>query len=56
MVQQNFYWSEKDRRNYLNDIKNILRVFIDTPCVAETVVIDGQNSLAMEKRTEECNE
>ena len=28
-VQQNFYWSEKDRLNYLEDIKKVLKSYID---------------------------
>lgn len=28
-VQQNFYWSDRDRRNYLEDIKEVLKPYID---------------------------
>ena len=28
-VQQNFYWSENDRKHYLEDIKKVLRQYID---------------------------
>ena len=27
-VQQNFYWSETDRQNYLDDIKRVLSDYI----------------------------
>ena len=30
-VQQNFYWSEKDRINYLNDIKVVMKEYFDAP-------------------------
>lgn len=33
-VQQNFYWSEKDRVNYLEDIKKVLKNYIDTEFVS----------------------
>ena len=38
-VQQNFYWSETDRVNYLNDIKMVLKQYIDAeaPEVAQNV-------------------
>ena len=28
-VQQNFYWSDKDRKHYLEDIKEVLKPYID---------------------------
>ncbi len=28
-VQQNFYWSDRDRRHYLDDIKSVLKTYID---------------------------
>lgn len=32
-VQQNFYWSEKDRVNYLEDIKKVLKSYIDAESI-----------------------
>ena len=45
-VQQNFYWSEKDRINYLNDIKVVMKEYIDAPKdsvepIQETESING---------------
>lgn len=34
-VQQNFYWSENDRRNYLKDIKTVLRDYLPTETTIE---------------------
>jgi hypothetical protein len=28
-VQQNFYWSDKDRKHYLEDIKDVLKPYIE---------------------------
>lgn len=45
-VQQNFYWSEKDRINYLNDIKVVMKEYFDAPKdivepIQETESING---------------
>jgi hypothetical protein len=44
-VQQNFFWSEKDRKNYQADIRKVLKLYID--------IIDKTN---VEQRKEEPDE
>ena len=43
-VQQNFYWSESDRLNYLADIKRVLAPYLPKEVPAEEATITTEES------------